>query len=177
MAAAPTTLGLGTALPVTGSFAIPLVALGSALAINTAMTRVNCNTWQGEKSITKDGKEPAGIKSPDGSVFGTKGLFGNAIDNNRNSYDPLLIATRVHANLMENLPITLLLAGLAELNGADRKKLTSVLALFTLMRVSHVFALYKCNQPARAFGFFGTNIVQLGLVGWLGTLTKGYWGY
>jgi len=107
---------------------------------------------QGEKSITKDGKEPAGIKSPDGSVFGTKGLFGNAIDNNRNSYDPLLIATRVHANLMENLPITLLLAGLAELNGADRKKLTSVLALFTLMRVSHVFALYKCNQPARAFG-------------------------
>lgn len=74
------------------------------------------------------------------------------VDSNRNSYDPLLIATRVHANLMENLPITLLLAGLAELNGADRKKLTSVLALFTLMRVSHVFALYEGNQPARAFG-------------------------
>lgn len=160
MADTATTLGLGKALPVTGTFAVPLVVLGSLLSINAAMTRVQTNTWQGEKTITKDGKEPAGVPSPDG-----------------NKYDRLLIASRVHANLMENLPITLLIAGLAELNGADKKKLTSVLVAFTIMRVSHVFGLFKGNQPARAVGFFGTNFVQLGLVSWLGALTKGYWGF
>ena len=66
---------------------------------------------------------------------------------------------------MENLPITLLLAGLAELNGADKKKLTTVLAAFTVMRVSHVFGLYKGNQPARALGMLFqdgiTNVVLI----------------
>ncbi|KAK5172991.1 uncharacterized protein LTR77_003113 [Saxophila tyrrhenica] len=160
MADAAATLGLGKALPVTGTFSIPLVVLSSLLSLNAAKTRVDCNTWQGDQAITKDGSKPAGVKSPDG-----------------NTYDPLLIATRVHANMMENLPITLLLAGLAELNGADRKKLSVVLAAFSVMRISHIVGLFKGSQPARALGFFGTNIVQLGLVSWLGVLTKGYWGY
>ena len=93
------------------------------------------NTWQGDKVITKDGKESQGVKQPDG-----------------NTYDPLLMATRVHANLLENMPITLILAALAELNGADRKKLTSVLAAFTLIRISHAIGLTKGIQVPRAIG-------------------------
>ncbi|KAK3720626.1 hypothetical protein LTR37_003675 [Vermiconidia calcicola] len=156
------TLGLpfGKMLPVTGSFAIPLVVTASLLSLNVVKTRIDNNTFQGEKSISKDGKEAAGVKQPDG-----------------NTYDPLLIATRVHGNMMENMPITLVLAALAELNGADRKKLTTILAAFSVIRIAHVVGLTRANQLARAAGYFGTQFVQLGLVGWLGLLTKGYWGY
>ena len=130
-----TALGLGKVLPVTGSFAVPLVVAASLLSLNVVKTRIDLNTWEGDKTISKDGKEAAGIQQPDG-----------------NTYDSLLIATRVHANLMENLPITLVLSALAELNGADRKKLTTILAVFSLLRVSHVIGLTKSNQLARAVG-------------------------
>ena len=135
MADTATTLGLGKILPVTGSFAIPLVALHSLLSLNVVKTRIDTNTFQGDKTITKDGKESAGVKQPDG-----------------NTYDPILIATRVHANLMENMPVTLVLAALAELNGADRSKLVSVLTAFTVIRISHVIGLTQNTQLARAIG-------------------------
>lgn len=135
MADTATTLGLGKVLPVTGTFAIPLVLTSAALSLNVVMTRINTNTFQGEKTITKDGKESEGIQQPDG-----------------HKYDPLLIVTRVHANMMENMPLTLILAALAELNGADRKKLASVLAAFSVIRVFHVIGLTQASQPARAVG-------------------------
>ena len=132
MADTATTLGLGKVLPVTASFAIPLVVTSSLLSLNVVKTRIDLNTWQGDKVI---GKEQAGIKQPDG-----------------NTYDPLLMATRIHANMVENMPLTLVLAALAEINGADRKKLTYVLAAFTIVRLSHVIGLSKATQPARALG-------------------------
>lgn len=132
MADTATTLGLGKVLPVTGSFAIPLVITSSLLSLNVVKARIDLNTWQGDKVL---GKDQPGVKQPDG-----------------NTYDPLLIATRIHANMVENMPLTLVLAGLAEINGADRKKLTTVLAAFTVIRMLHVVGLSKANQPARAAG-------------------------
>lgn len=122
-------------LPVTGAFAVPLVVTSSLLSLNVVKTRIELNTWEGEKTIAKDGGESKGVKQPDG-----------------NTYDPLLIATRVHANMMENMPLTLVLAALAELNGADRRKLTTVLAAFSIMRIAHILGLSQANQPARAIG-------------------------
>jgi uncharacterized membrane protein YecN with MAPEG domain len=132
MADTATTLGLGKVLPVTGSFAIPLVVTSSLLSLNVVKTRIDLNTWQGDKVI---GKDQPGVKQPDG-----------------NTYDPLLMATRIHANMVENMPLTLVLAALAEINGADRKKLTMVLAAFTVIRLSHVVGLSQALQPARALG-------------------------
>lgn len=177
MADTATTLGLGKVLPVAGSFAIPLVVTSSLLSLNVVKTRIDLNTWEGDKVI---GKEQAGIKQPDG-----------------NTYDPLLIATRVHANAVENIPLTLILAALAEINGADRKKLTTVLAVFTALRLSHVIGLTKASQGARALGtlkmvdnflsfeqrtnwssgYFGSQGIQLGLAAWIGLLTRDYWGF
>ena len=136
-------LGLGKVLPVTGTFAIPLIVTSSLLSLNVVKTRIDLNTWQGDKVITKDGKEAQGVKQPDG-----------------NTYDPLLMATRVHANLMENMPVTLLLAALAELNGADRTKLTSVLTAFTVIRVSHAIGLTQGIQLPRAVGMFLLHCVD-----------------
>ena len=135
-----TTLGLGKVLPVTGTFAIPLVITSSLLSLNVVKQRIDCNTFEGDKSLSSGGKEAVKVKQPDG-----------------NEYDPLLIATRVHANMLENMPITLVLAALAELNGADRKKLTSVLATFTVLRIVHVVGLTQANQLARAAGEYLVN--------------------
>ena len=134
MADTATTLGLGKLLPVTGSFAIPLVITSSLLSFNVVKTRIDLNTFQGDKVL--GGKEgQGGIKQPDG-----------------NTYDPLLMATRIHSNMIENMPLTLVLAALAELNGADRKKLTTVLAVFTVVRLAHIVGLSQATQPARAVG-------------------------
>jgi uncharacterized membrane protein YecN with MAPEG domain len=135
MADTATTLGLGKLLPVTGTFAIPLVVTSSLLSLNVVKTRIDLNTWEGDKTIKTDGQQSAVIKQPDG-----------------NEYDPLLIATRVHSNLIENLPLTLILSGLAELNGADRKKLTTLLVAFSALRIAHVIGLTKASQLARAAG-------------------------
>lgn len=142
------TAGLGPLtklLPVTGSFATPVVALTSLLSFNVVKTRIDCNTWEGDSTIGASQK----VKQPDG-----------------NEYDPLLIATRIHANAVENVPVTLLLAALAEVNGADRRKLTGVLGLFTVLRVLHVVGLAKSTQVARAAGkcdasFFHSAIVVM----------------
>lgn len=131
---APGLTPLTKLLPVTGSFAAPLIGLSSLLSFNVVQTRLAVNTWEGESTIGGDGKK---VKQPDG-----------------NEYDLLLIATRVHANAVENIPVTLVLAALAELNGADRRKLTAVLATFSVMRVLHVVGLTKGVQLARGSGEF-----------------------
>jgi len=155
------TAGLGPLvklLPVTGAFAFPLIGLTSALSFNVVKTRIDLNTWQGDQTIGNGSS--AKVKQPDG-----------------NEYDPLLIATRIHANAVENVPITLLLAGLAELNGCDRKKLTAVLATFSVLRVLHVIGLAKATQAARAAGYFGSLFTQLGLAGWVAYTVRDYWGF
>ena len=63
------TVGLGKVLPVTATFAIPLVVTSSLLSLNVVKTRIELNTWQGDKVITKEGgKEAKGIKQPDGKT-------------------------------------------------------------------------------------------------------------
>lgn len=122
-------------IPVTASFAVPFTLTGALLSFNVVQKRLALNTFQGDSTISADGKVGAKVKQPDG-----------------NEYDPLLIATRIHSNFIENVPYTLLLAGLAELNGADKTKLTYTLALFWVMRVSHVLGLNNAILPARGFG-------------------------
>lgn len=131
------TAGLGPLtklLPVTGTFSAPLITLASLLSFNVVKTRIDVNTWEGD-SVIGAGASSKKVKQPDG-----------------NEYDPLLIATRIHGNAVENIPITLLLAALAEVNGADRRKLTMVLGLFSVLRVAHVIGLAKATQVARAAG-------------------------
>jgi len=134
------TAGLGPLtklLPVTSTFALPLVAFNSALSLNVVKKRVELNTFEGDKAFGESQK----VKQPDG-----------------NEYDPILIATRVHANLAENMPLTLLLVAFAELNGADRKRLSTILATFSVLRVLHSIGLNQSNQLARAIGEFCGHI-------------------
>ena len=96
-------------------------------------------------------------------------------------YDPLTIASRSHANFTENVPFALLLAAIAELNGANKKRLHYTLAALFISRIMHVELGLRASDDARAFGRpIGNLITQSTMVG-LATYTlylvKGYWGY
>jgi len=96
------------------------------------------------------------------------------------SNDPLYIASRAQANFAENVPLGLILATVAEINGADRKYLNYALAAFFAFRVMHVelgLMVRGATGPGRLVGYYGTQI-WLATVGiWSSWLSKGYWGY
>ena len=84
------------------------------------------------------------------------------------------------ANFLENVPLALLFAGIAELNGADRKILNYSLAALLLFRIGHVELGLKGPKTlgaGRPIGYWGTQAVIAGLAGWGGWLVKGYWGF
>lgn len=88
--------------------------------------------------------------------------------------------TRSQINFAENVPLALMLAAFAELNGANRRVLAGALGALTVFRVLHAdFGLLGPDHMGfgRAPGFFGT----IGVLGMLGTygayLVKGYWGF
>jgi uncharacterized membrane protein YecN with MAPEG domain len=88
--------------------------------------------------------------------------------------------TRCHHNFIENVPLALLLAGIVELNGGNRKALNAALGALLLFRILHVeFGLKGPgnNGFGRAVGFFGTGVYLIGMAGYAAYLVKGYWGF
>ncbi|KAJ3071911.1 hypothetical protein HDU98_004625 [Podochytrium sp. JEL0797] len=73
---------------------------------------------------------------------------------------------RAHANLMENLPLNLLVIGVAELNGVDARLIHGLLAALFVGRALHWRAMSdgpKTGGAAsgRAFGVITTNFVNV----------------
>ncbi|KAF2086323.1 hypothetical protein K490DRAFT_44723 [Saccharata proteae CBS 121410] len=98
--------------------------------------------------------------------------------------DDLYIATRSHANFLENVPLAFAFAAIAEVNGANRKWLNVAMAAFFAVRVAHVelgltksFQGKKTIGPGRIAGFYGSQAFLLGLAGYSAYLVKGYWGF
>ncbi|KAI4146344.1 MAG: hypothetical protein LQ340_005970, partial [Diploschistes diacapsis] len=95
--------------------------------------------------------------------------------------DSLSVAMRSHANFAENVPFALIFAGLAELNGADRRVLNYALLALLVSKVAHVEAgmLARPDGAAvgRLVGHLGTQVTLVGLAGWAAWLARGYWGF
>lgn len=97
--------------------------------------------------------------------------FGDRLKNadaDQEKADPLLLDTRAQANFLENVPLALLFAGIAELNGADRKILNYTLAALLLFRIGHVELGLKGPKTVgagRPIGYYGTQAVIAGLAG------------
>lgn len=94
--------------------------------------------------------------------------------------DPLYIASRAHGNFVENVPLALIFAAVAEVNGADRKTLNYALAAFFALRVLHVemgLMVRNATGPGRIVGYYGTQLWMALVGGWSSWLAKGYWGY
>jgi uncharacterized membrane protein YecN with MAPEG domain len=83
--------------------------------------------------------------------------------------DPLYNSIRCQTNFLENAPLGLILAGLAELNGASRRTLTRVLGAFLFTRVVHVELGLRWPGTrgwGRHIGYWGSLIYLAGTAVW-----------
>ncbi|KAI1383115.1 membrane-associated, eicosanoid/glutathione metabolism protein [Hypoxylon trugodes] len=142
----------GLHLPVTGFFALPFAAYGIYLAGRVGLARISQKVLLGDRTPQQSG---------DGTSIASNGW--------KTSNDPLQQATRAHQNFVEYVPLALVLAGVAELNGADPKTLRNLLATLLAARVLHAdFGLRQrdAHGIGRPLGFYATAVVTVWL-GWL----------
>ena len=155
---APPLLGrLTNSKAVLGTWAAPFTAYLVFLSGRVTYTRVKNERWLGEK-LNQDVTDK---DTSEGS-------------------DPLELYSRCHANFIENVPIAFLLAGIAELNGANRTVLNYALGTLLVLRVAHAeFGLRgeKTMGVGRPIGFFGTLGWLAGAASYSIYLVKGYWGF
>lgn len=133
-----------SAIPaVTGSWALPLVAYHFFLQGRVVYLRLKNEKYMGERLPS-----------------------GSTTDNEHSNPDHLHLAIRSYANFVENVPLAMILAGIVELNGGNRKWLNYGMAALMFFRIMHVqFEMYGKNTfgPGRVIGHSGT---QAWFVGW-----------
>ena len=78
----------------------------------------------------------------------------------------LAVAIRRHANFTEQVPLTLLLIAIVELNGAPQLWVHALGAALLVCRILHPFGLRfdQAKVPLRFYGAFGTLLVTLAAI-------------
>ncbi|KAH9205751.1 hypothetical protein DL95DRAFT_489845 [Leptodontidium sp. 2 PMI_412] len=161
MSLGPDKIQVPKLLLVTGTWAPPFVAYLILLHYRIAYIRItNPGNSFGDhlKSTRRAGKDPADLQNP----------------------DPLYVAIRSQQNFMESVPFVLFLAGVAEVNGGNKKALNICLAVLFVLRVLHVEAGLKIKGTrglGRPLAYYTTQSMTLGLATYSGWLAKGYWGF
>ncbi|OAL46150.1 hypothetical protein IQ07DRAFT_198580 [Pyrenochaeta sp. DS3sAY3a] len=148
-----TKVGLGVPLPLmapaTTTWALPFAAYYIFLQNRIVYHRLTTETYMGDKSD---------------STQGTK--------------DPLYVANRAQLNFVENVPLALAIALLAELNGANRTYINYALGTLLALRISHSelgLMIQGSQGPGRTLGFYGTQAVLVSLAGYTAYLIKDFW--
>lgn len=126
--------------------------------------RLRDKHWIGEDSSKKDADSPSGEA---------------VVRQDSAKYNDLQVAARAHSNFAENVPLAFILAGIAELNGANRRLLTGALSTLLVARVLHAdFGLVRAGSMSagRPIGYYGTCGVLGALAGYSAYLVRDYWG-
>ncbi|KAK0642442.1 hypothetical protein DIS24_g9068 [Lasiodiplodia hormozganensis] len=155
------TVGLGVPMPiltpVTATWTAPFALYLVFLSNRVAYHRIQNSTYLGDRAKAS---------------------------NTQPEDDALFVATRCHANFLENVPLALIIAAVAELNGANRRSLHYALATLFALRVAHAeLGLTKSFRGMKSLGlgritaFYGSQAFIAGVAGWAAWLCKGYWGY
>ncbi|KAK5046806.1 hypothetical protein LTR84_007160 [Exophiala bonariae] len=134
-------------LPVAGTFAPAFAAYFVLLNLRVSLVRQSANTYIGDEvqqNAASGSKPGPDTTKPD-------------LDQSKT----LLIASRSHGNFVENVPFALLVASVAEANGAGRGTLIGAHALLFFFRVAHVEYGIRAKDSlgwGRPVGYFGTLI-------------------
>ncbi|KAI1105183.1 membrane-associated, eicosanoid/glutathione metabolism protein [Jackrogersella minutella] len=141
----------GLRLPITGSFALPFTAYYIFLSARVVAARLKQGIAIGDQT-----------PSPSSS-FTTTTTSGGI----HTTRDPLRLAARAQQNFAEYVPLALILAGTAELNGGAPHTLRAALSALLACRVLHAelgIMAADAMGYGRPVGFYGT----LGVMAWLG---------
>ncbi|TGZ76834.1 hypothetical protein EX30DRAFT_367120 [Ascodesmis nigricans] len=158
----PSTTGSRLLLcPTTALFTVPFTLYSLLLSYRVCKLRQSSNTPNApvccHGSKTCDPKSPECAQKCDTAT------------------DPLYLATRAHGNYIENVPLAMLIGAVAELNGGDRKTLGWALTGLALLRVAHVECGLRREGGlgrGRAWGYWGTGVWMVGMVGWCAVLGR-----
>lgn len=85
-------------------------------------------------------------------------------------YQQLNVASRIHGNYIESMPLMLVLMFIAEMNGIAYVALHTVGGLFLVSRIGHAWGMHEAQgrwHPVRAAGVVGTWLALLGVCGLL----------
>ncbi|KAG9197271.1 hypothetical protein G6514_001910 [Epicoccum nigrum] len=107
----------------------------------------------------------------------SKTYMGESIDPSQGTKDKMYVANRAQMNFAENVPLALVIAGLAELNGANRTYLNWALGTLFALRISHAelgLMLKDSMGPGRILGYYGTQGLLLTLAGYTAYLVKDF---
>ena len=124
-------IGLILLPAITGTWTVPFVAYLMYLNQRIVYHRLHNEKWMGDR--LESGSDP----------------------------DPLFLETRAQGNFLENVPMALFFAAVAELNGADRKILNYILAAFLALRIGHVELGLRGKGTlgiGRPIGYYGTQV-------------------
>ena len=85
-------------------------------------------------------------------------------------HQELNVASRIHGNYIESMPLMLVLMFIAEMNGIAYGPLHTVGGLFLVSRIGHAWGMHQAQgrwHPARAMGVVGTWLALVGVCGLL----------
>ena len=146
-----------TSLAILGTWALPFTAYYMFLSGRVVATRLQNRTYFGNQ-IPEEKRDADRGTAP----------------------DPLHVNSRCFENFVEYVPLAFILAGVAELNGANRTVLNYAMGVLLALRVMHVELGMKVRNTiglGRPAGYYGT----MAWLGWAAAystyLVKGYWGY
>ncbi|KAJ9617515.1 hypothetical protein H2204_013701 [Knufia peltigerae] len=148
-------------LPVTGTFAPAFAVYYTVLNFRVSLIRLAEKTALGDSPKTSSG-----------------GSEGKPADHSRHS--DLFVACRAQSNFADNVPFALILAAIAELNGANRRVMTASLAALLLFRILHVelgMRMKNAIGSGRRVGYVGTTGFLIGMSSYAAYLVKSYWGF
>ena len=81
--------------------------------------------------------------------------------------EALLRRMRAHANYAENMPIFVILLGLLELAGGDRRILWGLGIAFIIARILHAFGMDRASPSRlRMIGIVVSGLLIVGAAGW-----------
>lgn len=140
-------------LPITGTF-VPFFALYQCLlAVRVSLHRIDSKTSLGDKAPEATGSKDSG---------------------------ELFVASRAHANFIENVPVAILIGAIVEMNGGNRRSLTAGFVALLLARIAHVELGLRGennNGVGRKAGHLTTMSFIAGMSGYAAWLVRGYWGF
>ncbi|KAI9750009.1 MAG: asparaginyl-tRNA synthetase [Chaenotheca gracillima] len=148
-------LGFPKLLPIIGTWSLPFAAYYALLTNRIVYHRLAQQKYLGDNST-------------------------NSGATNHEEPEPLYLATRGQANFLENVPLALVFAGIAELNGGSRKVLNYGLAALFFFRVAHVeLGLNRKGTMGvgRVVGYYGSQGFLVAVASYSAYLVKGYWGF
>ncbi|KAI1214142.1 membrane-associated, eicosanoid/glutathione metabolism protein [Annulohypoxylon truncatum] len=157
----------GLHLPVTGAFALPFAAYYIFLSGRVVRQRLKYGVAIGDRvpppPPTPNSPSPTSPQPQYSNKTTPSGIH--------TTNDPLHLLTRAQQNFAEFVPLALLLAVVAELNGAGPAEVRAALGTLLAARVLHAEAGILGPDAmglGRPVGFYSTLGV-LGYLGWLGS--------